>query len=103
MEKSKTVLSITVRSIVSELTKLCELRADVGIVACSDSSLLHVVPVTISISTSNCIVGHNIIRTSKPPSTWGLISVQETVRRSGQDRQVAIIDAFSLNGIFDEE
>ena len=49
MEDSKTILSCTMGSVVSELSKLNIFRADVCVETRANSGLLHIIPVTISI------------------------------------------------------
>jgi hypothetical protein len=49
VEDSETILSCTMGSIVSELSKFNIFGADVGVQTSANSCLLHIIPVTISI------------------------------------------------------
>lgn len=76
MENSETILLGRVSRVVFEDTELCELRAYVGIVAGSNSRHLHIVPVSVSVSAGDRVVGDNIISSGQPPASRGLVGVK---------------------------
>lgn len=49
------------------------------------------------------VISEDIVRVSDPERSWGGISIQETVRSSGEQSQVMFEEVMSLNGIFNEE
>lgn len=103
MENSQTISSEGVCSVISELTELRELWADVYVEAGPDRMLLHIEPISIGISSSNCVVGENIVWVSNPEATWALISVEQTHRLLDLDCQVVVINVLGLCGIFYKE
>jgi len=79
VEDSEAVLSVTMGGVVSEFTQLGVFRADVRVVIGTNTGLLHVEPVAVSICSSNGVVDENVVSSCEPPGAWGLISIQKTV------------------------
>jgi hypothetical protein len=86
-----------------ELAEFSKFWTNIRVKIGTNGGCLHIKPISVGVGTNHMIINEDVVRVCDPESSRSLISVQETVRRSGQDRQVAIIDTFSLNGIFDEE
>ena len=77
MENSKTISTHGMSDIVTELSDQLVLWADVGVVRGSHSSLLGVVPETISIRTSSVVSSEDVVGMCDPEAGGSLISVQQ--------------------------
>lgn len=73
---SETVLMQGVTSVVSELTELSEFGANISVEAGAHCGLLHVVPVTVRVTTGNSVVSDNVVGVSDPETTRGLVGVE---------------------------
>ena len=103
MEDTESVATIRVSMVVSELTKLSVLRADVGVVRRSHGSQLGVIPVTIAIRTSSMVISELVIRMSNPEGGRSLISIDKGEGGLSLDDQVAIDQTLGLSSILDED
>jgi len=103
MEDTESVATIRVSMVVSELTKLSVLRADVGVVRRSHGSQLGVIPVTIAIRTSSVVISELVIRMSNPEGGRSLISIDKGEGGLSLDDQVAIDQTLGLSSILDED
>lgn len=75
MENAESIATVRMSMVVSELTKLSVLRADIGIIRRSHSSQLGIVPVTVAIRTSSVVISELVIRVGDPERGRSLIGV----------------------------
>jgi len=100
---SETILVNTVGSVRSKFTEFGVLWTNINVSAWTNSMLLHVVPVAVSISASNSVVNHSVVGMGNPEATGGLISGQQTIGSFCSNGQIVIVDILCLSSIFNEE
>lgn len=90
-------------NIVSELSELGVLWANIGVKRGSNRRLLRVIPVRVTIRASSVVIADDVVRVSDPERSRGLVSVQQTPRATHVHNQVALDQVFGLDSILDKD
>lgn len=102
MMNSQTILFYAVNCVVSKFTELGVFRANVRVKTWANSMFLHIVPIAVSISASNSIVGDNIVRVGNPVASRGLICREQTIGSMGTDCEIVVVDILCLSSILNK-
>ena len=90
-------------NIVSELTKLRILRADVWIKRGPSRVSLSIEPETVEGCSRSMISSENVVWICNPETGWSLVCVQKRPRLLSQDSQIFLEIVFGFDCILDEE
>lgn len=89
--------------IVAEFADLSVFRAHIHIERGSDRRLLQIIPISVSLRACAMVASNDVIWVRDPDASWGLVSVEKTVRFTSVNDQVVLDEILSLNGIFNED
>ena len=89
--------------IVAEFADFGVFRAHIHIERGSDRRHLQVIPISVSLRACAMVASNDVIWVRDPDASWGLISVEKTVRFTSVNDQVVFDEILSLNGIFNED
>ena len=103
VEDSEAISTVRVCDIVSELSELSVLGANIGIERRSNGSGLEIVPVGVAIRARCMVVANDVVGVGDPECSRGLVSIQQTPGATHVHNQVALDQVFGLNRVFDKD
>jgi hypothetical protein len=103
VEDSESISTARVTMVVSEFTNFFILGANVSVSMRTNGMNLEIIPIGISVRSTDSVLNEGVVRGSDPETSWGLISVQSRPRSLDLDDTVSNQLILLLNGILNED